>query len=94
MLSYMSRASVTYAKSCVNNPILAIFLVMLMTTSGCIGLADEDKDEHELIEIDFGDITKRSIGSPNLKYIPIVGIGKCTEDQYRRRSGGSILQFC
>ena len=41
-------------RSRVNNPILAIFLVMLMATSGCIGLADEDKDEHELIEIDLG----------------------------------------
>ena len=54
-------------RSRVNNPILAFFLVMLMTTSGCIGLADDDKDEHELIEIDFGDITQRAIGSPNLE---------------------------
>ena len=54
-------------RSRVNNPILAFFLVMLMTTSGCIGLADDDKDEHELVEIDFGDITQRAIGSPNLE---------------------------
>ena len=49
------------------SPALAVFLVALMATSGCIGLADEGKDEYELVEIDLGDIAKRSIGSPDLE---------------------------
>ncbi len=51
----------------VKSPTLAVFLVALMATSGCIGLADDGKDEYELVEIDLGDITKRSIGSPDLQ---------------------------
>ena len=38
-----------------------------MVTSGCLGLADSEKESYEMAEIDLGDITKRSIGSPNLE---------------------------
>ena len=48
------------------SPALAVFLVALMATSGCIGLADDGK-MNKLVEIDLGDITKRSIGSPDLE---------------------------
>ena len=80
-------------RSRVNNPILAIFLVMLMATSGCIGLADEDKDEHELIEIDLGDITKRSIGSPNLEtYSDCLELENALKTSIEEEARISILQ--
>ena len=46
---------------------LAFFLVLLMATSGCIGLSDSDDKSDEIVEIDLGEITKRSIGSPYLE---------------------------
>ena len=50
-----------------SSPMLAFFLVLLMATSGCIGLSDSDEKSDEIIEIDLGEITKRSIGSPYLE---------------------------
>ncbi len=50
-----------------SRPLLAFFLVLLMATSGCIGLSDSDEKSDEKIEIDLGEITKRSIGSPYLE---------------------------
>ena len=50
-----------------SKPLLAVFLVFIMGASGCLGLADSEKESYELAEIDLGDITKRSIGSPNLE---------------------------
>ena len=80
-------------RSRVNNPILAIFLVMLMTTSGCIGLADDDKDEHELVEIDFGDITQRAIGSPNLEiYSDCLELENALKASIEEEARISILQ--
>ena len=69
------------------SPALAVFLVALMATSGCIGLADDDKEEYELVEIDLGDITKRSIGSPDLEiYSDCLELENCTQNQHRRGS--------
>ena len=48
-------------------PLLAILMVLIMCASGCLGLADSEKESYEMAEIDLGDITKRSIGSPNLE---------------------------
>ena len=80
-------------RSRVNNPILAIFLVMLMTTSGCMGLADDDKDEHELVEIDFGDITQRAIGSPNLEtYSDCLELENALKTSIEEEARISILQ--
>ena len=53
-----------------SSPMLAFFLVLLMATSGCIGLSDSDDKSDEKIEIDLGEITKRSIGSPYLEVYP------------------------
>ena len=50
-----------------SRPLLAFFLVLLMATSGCIGLSDSDEKSDEIVEIDLGEITKRSIGSPYLE---------------------------
>ena len=50
-----------------SKPLLAIFLVLIMGASGCLGLADSEKESYEMAEIDLGDITKRSIVSPNLE---------------------------
>ena len=80
-------------RSRMNSPILAIFLVMLMAASGCIGLVNEDKDEHELIEIDLGDITKRSIGSPNLEtYSDCLELENALKTSIEEEARISILQ--
>ena len=56
-------------------------------------LADEDKDEHELIEIDLGDITKRSIGSPNLEtYSDCLELENALKTSIEEEARTSILQ--
>jgi uncharacterized secreted protein with C-terminal beta-propeller domain len=50
-------------------PILAIFLVLLMSLSGCTGLIDESEDDTAdlILKPDFGESIKRAIGTPNLQ---------------------------
>ena len=50
-----------------SNPLLAFFLVLLMATAGCIASNDSEEKSDEMVEIDLGEITKRSIGSPYLE---------------------------
>ena len=56
-------------KSALTTPVLAVFLVLLMTLSGCTGFIDESKDEDAglILTPDLGDSAKRSIGSPHLQ---------------------------
>jgi uncharacterized secreted protein with C-terminal beta-propeller domain len=50
-------------------PILAIFLVLLMSLSGCTGLIDESEDDTAdiILKPDLGESVKRAIGTPNLQ---------------------------
>ena len=48
-------------------PILAILMILVMFSSGCLGLADSENESYEMADTDLGDIVKRSIGSPNLE---------------------------
>ncbi len=68
-----------------SRPIIAILLVFLMGTSGCLGASKDDKKSHELVSVDLGEETKRSIGSPNLKVYD-----DCTELESSLKS--SILE--
>ena len=68
-----------------SRPIIAILLVFLMATSGCLGTSKDDKKSHELVSVDLGEETKRSIGSPNLKVYD-----DCTELESSLKS--SILE--
>ena len=67
------KSSTCYFSSCINGDIRN-------------GLADDGKDEYELVEIDLGDITKRSIGFLTWKSIRLLRIGDCTQNQHRRGS--------
>ena len=50
-------------------PVLAIFLVLLMSLSGCTGLIDESEDDTAdiILKPDLGESVKRAIGTPNLQ---------------------------
>ena len=50
-------------------PVLAIFLVLLMSLSGCTGLTDESEDDNAdvVLKLDLGESIKRVIGTPNLQ---------------------------
>ena len=50
-----------------SNQILAILLVLLMGTSGCIFQSDSEEKSSDTTEIDLGNTVKRSVSSPNLE---------------------------
>ena len=75
------------------NPLLAILLVLIMASSGCIGLADDDEKEYELVEVDLGDITKRTIGSPNLEtYSDCTDLEQALKASIEEEARTSLLQ--
>jgi len=75
------------------NPLLAILLVLIMASSGCIGLADDDEEEYELVEVDLGDITKRTIGSPNLEtYSDCTDLEQALKASIEEEARTSLLQ--
>ena len=60
----MAKSDTTIA-----TPVLAIFLVLLMSLSGCTGLIDESEDDTAdiILKPDLGESVKRAIGTPNLQ---------------------------
>ena len=60
----MARSNTT-----IGTPVLAVFLVLLMSLSGCTGLIDDSEEDNAdvMLKPELGDSTKRVIGTPNLQ---------------------------
>ena len=61
----MARSNTTTS----GTPVLAIFLVLLMSLSGCTGLIDDSEEDNVdvMLKPELGDSTMRIIGTPNLQ---------------------------
>ena len=85
----MTRRNTTHS-----TPILAVFLVLVMSLSGCTSILDVDEDgEYTFTPIDLGDLMMRTSGSPYLEIFSDcdeleIALKSSIEEEYRT----SLLQ--